>query len=397
MKQISEEKKIVIAFLILLMLAIVMDLSKGNIKDGVIDRAELGGDEKEYQLQLDIGEVLQDYAYTLNVPPMIPTKEEAEQYFESVVTQIEQDFEGIEDEIPIQTSYMEDVVKAKWSFLPFGIIDSTGKINYENLEEDTMIQAEVKLICGEYEHMHAFSFLLKKPQLTEVQAILQKIDKSLAEQLQQEGNRTVTLPTEIEGNTLVWKETKEYVTPQMLLLELLAIILFGFVKIRMKKEEDKKRLQEMELEYPDIVSQLSLLMGAGMTTRQAWNRMAMQYNFKRKNAMITKKPVYEAILRMNGRLVEGVSERAAYEQFRTEIPATCYHKLMRILLGSLEMGSQGICVRLEEESRAAFEQRIIQAKKSGEEASTKMLGPLMLQMLIVMGIVMFPALIGFQI
>ena len=70
---------------------------------------------------------------------------------------------------------------------------------------------------------------------------------------------------------------------------------------------------------------------------------------------------------------------------------------MSILLGSLEMGSQGICVRLEEESRAAFEQRIIQAKKSGEEASTKMLGPLMLQMLIVMGIVMFPALIGFQI
>ena len=61
------------------------------------------------------------------------------------------------------------------------------------------------------------------------------------------------------------------------------------------------------------------------------------------------------------------------------------------------MGSKGICVRLEEESRAAFEQRIIQAKKSGEEASTKMLGPLMLQMLIVMGIVMFPALIGFQI
>ena len=70
---------------------------------------------------------------------------------------------------------------------------------------------------------------------------------------------------------------------------------------------------------------------------------------------------------------------------------------MRILLGSLEKGTKGVGIRLEEESRSAFEQRILQAKKIGEEASTKMMLPLMLMMLIVMGIVMLPALIQFQI
>ena len=42
MKQISEERKILVAFSLLLMIAIVMDVSKGSIKDGIIDRAEIG-------------------------------------------------------------------------------------------------------------------------------------------------------------------------------------------------------------------------------------------------------------------------------------------------------------------------------------------------------------------
>lgn len=113
--------------------------------------------------------------------------------------------------------------------------------------------------------------------------------------------------------------------------------------------------------------------------------------------MTEKRLVYEAILRMNGRFLEGMSERIVYQQFREEIPAPCYHKLMRILLSALEKGTQGVAILLEEESRLAFEQKILFAKKRGEEASTKMLGPLMFMLVIVMGIVIFPAMIGLQI
>lgn len=397
MKQISEKKKMIIAFVLLLGVAIAMDISEGGIQNGVIDRTEIGGKEKEYQLQLDIEDVLQDYEYTLTVPSTAPTQEEAQAHLASAMQQIELDFELITDEVPMQKSYLDGAVEAKWSFQPFGIIDATGKVNSSRLEEDTVVQAEVELSCGAYTQTYAFSFLLSKPQLTKEQEWLQKVEKVLEEQLGQEGNTALKLPTDIEGKTLVWSEKREYITPQILLLEVLAAVLLGVLKKRMQKEEERKRLQEMELDYPDIVSQLSLLLGAGMTTRQAWSRIATQYNFKRKNALVPKRPVYEAILRMNGRFTEGVSERMAYEQFRTEIPAPCYHKLMRILLGNLEKGSQGICMRLEEESQAAFEQRILQAKKRGEEASTKMLGPLIVMMLLVMGIVMFPALISFQI
>ena len=134
-----------------------------------------------------------------------------------------------------------------------------------------------------------------------------------------------------------------------------------------------------------------------MTTRQAWNRIGDQYSFKRKSNLQPQRLVYEAILRMNRRLTEGETERIAYQKFSEESPAGCYRKLMRILLGNLEMGTQGISIRLEEESRQAFDQKILQAKKRGEEISTKMLVPLMGMLLIVMGIIMLPALMQFQI
>ena len=395
MKKSSEKKKLFIVGLLLLMVSILVDVTKGNIKNGVIIRETVGGKEKEYEMILDAGNVLKDYEFWVKVSPINPSMEEAEEYFDRVIKEIDENFEDTMSEVPAGKTYLDKAVKADWSFSPYGIIDAAGNINYEKIIEDTQIEAQVELTCGEYIRIYSFSFLLLKPQLTEEELLLQKVNDNLKKQMEVEGNTEIKLPTEIDGNQLVWTEKREYITPQIIFLEIITAVLYVVLKKRMKKEEEQRLIQKMEQDYPDLVSQLSLLLGAGMTTRQAWNRLGMQYNFKRRNGLVEKSIVYEAILRMNGRLAEGVSERVAYQEFRIEIPAQCYHKLMRILLGTLEKGSQGVCARLEEESRIAFEQRILHAKKQGEEASTKMLGPLMLMMLVVMGIVMLPAILSF--
>ena len=94
--------------------------------------------------------------------------------------------------------------------------------------------------------------------------------------------------------------------------------------------------------------------------------------------------------------VNGEKERIAYERFAMELDVVCYRRLVRVLIGNLEKGSGDIGAYLEEESKKAYEERVLLAKKLGEEASTKMLFPLMLMMLLVMGIVMAPAIIRFS-
>lgn len=399
MKRLTDKTKIILAFVLLLLISIVADLAKeGALKDGYINREGLDGEEKELLLELDIEQILEDYEYSVEVLPTMPTQDEADLYFKKTIADIEEDFAGELLVVPLKEKYLDGIVEADWSFTPFGFIDSGGNVYTEKLTEDeVVIQAQVELACGAYERLHTFSFLLKKPEVSKEEQILQQIENWIELQMEQEGSSQIQLPTELDGVRLEWSEKREYITPQIFLLELLSLVLFWIFSKRKRVEEEKKRIMEMERDYPDVVSQLALLLGAGMTTRQAWNRLAAQYTFKRKENLIGQRPVYEAVLRMNRRLAEGEGERPAYQQFTEEISAPCYHKLMRILLGNLEKGTQGICIRLEEESRLAFEKRILHAKKRGEEASTKMMMPLMLMMIIVMGMVMLPALIGFYI
>lgn len=398
-KRMDTKHKMAAVFFLLLFMAVIVDFTKSKeVENGSIHRTEIGEEDKELSLLLEIEGVLEDYEYVLEVLPIQPTQEEAENYFKQTIEIIDEDFKTIGETVPLKDAYLDHAVKADWSFMPFGLIDEEGNVQGEKLEKDgTIVQAQVELCCGEYERIYTFSFSLKPPHLSEQERILQQLESWMEHQMSMEGSDQVQLPTEIAGKSLSWSEQREYITPQILLVEVLAVVLLLVISKRKNQEEEKKKLIEMERDYPDIVHQLSLLLGAGMTTRQAWNKLSTQYSYKRKMRMIEEKPVYEAILRMNRRFTEGESERAIYGQFSEEIPAPCYRKLMRILLGNLEKGTKGISIRLEEENRLAFEQSILQAKKMGEEASTKMLMPLMLMLVIVMGIVMLPALLEFQI
>jgi len=131
MKKYSDKGKIILAFLFLLLLSIIMDVSKGEIRNGVIDRDEIGGEDKTIELELDAEKLFKKHDYALNVLPTTPTKEAAQEYFESTITQINQDFEAVTTKVPIQKKYLDGVIKADWSFQPFGIIDSTGMIYSE--------------------------------------------------------------------------------------------------------------------------------------------------------------------------------------------------------------------------------------------------------------------------
>lgn len=396
-KKGNEKRKVLLAFVLLLLIALIVDLtSEKVIKKGQIKRGEIGQKKETLELELYVEGVLEEYPYMLEVEPVFPTQEEAEGYLQKAIQKIEKDFAKVDENLPVKNEYLDGKVKADWSFRPFGIIDDEGKINPKKIKRETLIQAQVELNCGTYQKFYDFSFLLEKQKQTKEDALLEEIEKTLGQEMKTEGKETLNLPTQINGKEVEWSEKREYLTPQILLLEGLAILLIGGFSKKKKQEEKKKRIARMEEDYSDIVNQLALLLGAGMTTRQAWSRLGNLYIFKRKKKMVEERAVYEAILRMNGRFSEGESERVVYQRFCEEIPATGYHKLMRILLGSLEKGTQDVRNRLEEESRRAFEQRIVLAKKRGEEASTKMLLPLMLMMVLIMGVIMIPALIQFQ-
>jgi hypothetical protein len=69
--------------------------------------------------------------------------------------------------------------------------------------------------------------------------------------------------------------------------------------------------------------------------------------------------------------------------------------MIRILLNNKSKGGDNLCGELEKEATLAYAQRVYDIKQKGEEASTKMLAPLMLMMILVIAIVILPACMGF--
>ena len=158
-------KKIGMLLCALLIVSILADITKESaIKDGYVERE---GIEKKLQLQWNIDGATENYIYELEVMPTAPTKEQADAYFEKAIVQIEQAFKEVQETVPVCKEYLDGIVRAKWSFLPYGLILEDGQINRKYFEEEEIIvEANVELTCGAYERIYTFSFLLEKPKLS---------------------------------------------------------------------------------------------------------------------------------------------------------------------------------------------------------------------------------------
>ena len=170
------------------------------------------------------------------------------------------------------------------------------------------------------------------------------------------------------------------------------VIILPFVEQSRKKEREKKRKALLELQYADMVSNLALLLGAGMTVSKAWNRLTENYMNERQKRTICRKEVYEEMQRTSFEKKNGMGEERAYERFGERCGGYRYRKFGNLLAQNLRKGSRGLTRLLEQEAEDAFEERKSMARKLGEEAGTKMLFPMILMLGAVMLILAFPAM-----
>ena len=136
-------------------------------------------------------------------------------------------------------------------------------------------------------------------------------------------------------------------------------------------------------------------MGAGISTRRAWERIVESYEEKGAG---NRKPreAYEEMRRALYEMQSGVAEAVAYERFGTRCRLPSYLKLGTLLSQNLRKGTRNLAGLLQEESREALENRKALAKKMGEECESKLLFPMIMMLLTILLMVMYPAIISFQ-
>lgn len=202
------------------------------------------------------------------------------------------------------------------------------------------------------------------------------------------------LPREIEGQTIQWRENKVSIL-------MVFSILFCFTIVAVMKGKDRDihkkylmRNKSFLMEYPEFVSKLQLLTGSGMTIRGAFEKVGNDYR-KKKREGGEMKYVYEEVLLTIRKMEGGLEEGKGYDFFGNRCGIQSYKKLSALLIQNLKKGSDGLHRALENEVRIAFEERKQNARRLGEEAGTKLLLPMMMQLGVVMIIIMVPAYLSF--
>ncbi len=185
------------------------------------------------------------------------------------------------------------------------------------------------------------------------------------------------------------------ITPlHVLLLGIILTILLIFRDRETEKKKKEMRKERLIRSYPWFVNELVLLLGAGMQPRKIFQTIVKEYEAQNPEGDYRDELVFElkgAVHAMH----MGMSQEQVYYNLGRRIGLTRYIKLMTMLEQSVKHGGKGMLEAFEQEEIQALEERKNLAKRYGEEASTKLLGPMVILLLVVMMMIMIPALWSF--
>ena len=381
------------------------DTESEAAQTGEIKRPEPGSDalEEEYVLSVDDLSIREPYRVTVENRHL--TKRELEELFTEAVKELERTFLGenesldniTHDVMPVD-SVMNGRVEVSWSFDDYEPVSLSGELQRDALtEEGSLVQVTATLKYESVEAQHCFSMMVYPPERTAQEQFYDLLAQEL--KMRNSGTDAVfTLPEKVAGHALVWAKQPQKKQYTVLLIGLCAMAGVAVGRKKDIKKAKEQRDARLLAEYPQMLSQMALLLGAGMTVSHAWERIVTGYENRCAGQAEEWKevPVYEEMRITYHQMKDGLGERLAYEQFGERLQLQVYRRLATLLVQNLRKGTAGLSRLLEKEMQDAFDAQEKSAKKRGEELQTKLLLPMMLMLGLVIVIIMIPAIASFQ-
>ncbi len=268
-------------------------------------------------------------------------------------------------------------------------VSSEGKVASVEESVDTVLRAAVSY--GEWERLEEISLRLV-PQLLSPEEQRRRELEALITRSEAESRAEAvwTLPQVFEGRQILWTEKlRDHSLPLWGMAAGVAVLTF-FLADKDLHDDLEKRKRRLKRDYPDLVQKLALYLGAGMTVRGAFVKIAAEYE-QGGQKRTGEGCVYEEMRYTCRELQAGISEGAAYEHFGRRTGLQEYIRLSTLLQQNLKKGSSTLLSRLREEADKALAERIQNSRRMGEEAVTKLLLPMVMMLLVVMIMIMLPA------
>jgi tight adherence protein C len=153
-------------------------------------------------------------------------------------------------------------------------------------------------------------------------------------------------------------------------------------------ERVKRRRFAIRMDFPDFVNKLTLLINAGLTVTKAWERVSAE-NKKETH-------LYRELNLALQDIKAGKPEHRAYEEFAKRCCTPEITRFVSVILQNMRKGNYELVPILRVFANDCWEMRKNSARKYGEEASTRMLLPMMLMFAAILIIVGTPAVLALR-
>lgn len=388
------------------------DARKSVVSRKSISRNSYG--EGAVKEELDIyadGEKIEE-AVEIEIGERQYTVEEMEEVFDRAASQLErlvlgknESLQKVQSDLNLVSSIPKEPVRIEWELDRYDVMDVNGTIRESEVErlagegeEGIIVQLKAYLTYTEDETrqaMHQMAVCVYPSIKTGAESLVQAIKENISEiDTKYRTKDTIKLPDEVEGKEISYRYPMDFRGGMVFLLGMAIVLLLFFLDKQNERKDKEARHQEMMRDYPQIVSQLNLLLSAGMSTKSAWKKIVDEY--RKKKSQGKSRYAYEEMEASWNEMCSGVPERECYEQFGVRCKLQAYMKLGTLLSQNLRRGTKGLADMLRLEGIHAFEERKAQAKRLGEEAGTKLLLPMFFMLAVVMIIIIVPAFLSIQ-
>lgn len=144
------------------------------------------------------------------------------------------------------------------------------------------------------------------------------------------------------------------------------------------------RREAIMLEFPQVLSKMTLLVNSGMLLRDAWNLAASQGD----SVLLTEMKLTYT------QLENGVPETVAYREFAERCGVKEIRKFTSMVIQGLEKGGAELTYFLKDMSDEMWLEKKNMAKRKGEQANAKLLLPTVMIFVGILILIMAPVLMG---
>ena len=262
-------------------------------------------------------------------------------------------------------------------------ISSTGRVDWDNIPDKLKVIITATVVYESYEVSKDYNVTLIKKMKTSFEAAEEEINK-IEESYRQE--MQFVLPDKV-GDIQVSVNSKDEKTDiKILVIGFLISVSIVCLRNRRLDEEVNEIKNELLSKYPDFVNHLWLYIGSGMTIKQSLH----MYVKESEKCYLTNEIEYTLNL-----INAGCDEAICYEKLGVYLSVPEYSRLMSRISQNLVKGTKDIRHLMEEEINESLRAKKEYAKRKGEEASTKMLAPMMILLCVVLITIMTPAMMSF--